>query len=75
MFILFSKMLRLGKPLHCKDLLMKNGVVSLSRVKTLVSIATPRNISVSNDVSSGYKPLPAFVEFDLSVQVSKVGCT
>ncbi|CAK8696786.1 unnamed protein product [Clavelina lepadiformis] len=64
------KMLRLGKPLHCKDLLMKNGVVSLSRVKTLVSIATPRNISVSNDVSSGYKPLPAFVEFDLSVQGS-----
>ena len=66
----FRKLLRVGRPLHCDNLLVSNGVVALNRVKSLVSLATPRNIGMISDIYSSYKPPPCFIEFDMSIQVS-----
>jgi len=68
--IAFRKLLRVGRPLNCDNLLVSNGVVALNRVKSLVSVATPRNIGMISDISSSYKPPPAFIEFDMSMQVA-----
>nr|CAB3264215.1 neurobeachin-like protein 1 [Phallusia mammillata] len=60
--------LRLGKPLHCDNLLISNDVVSLCRVKSLVSIATPHNIGMQPETSGGFRHPPSFIEFDMAKQ-------
>lgn len=60
--------LRLGQPLHCKSpdmtLLVPykpGGTIPLTRIKTLVSMTTPRDLR-----AHGSCTLPPFVEFDMS---------
>lgn len=62
-------LLRVGNPLHCENLFLNNGVVALNRVKSLVSVATPRNVGMISDISSTYKAPPSFIEFDMTIQV------
>ncbi|KAK3895111.1 hypothetical protein Pcinc_001157 [Petrolisthes cinctipes] len=63
--------LRLGKPLNCLNvddvdissgLSTYNGPVALTRIKTLVSMTTPRDFRVGTLV------YPSFVEFDMSAE-------
>lgn len=63
--------LRIGNPLHCPDAFVNNGSVSLSRVKNLVSMATPRNMSFQDEGMANYFKMPDFLEFDMSRQ----GCS
>ncbi|XP_039272900.2 WD repeat and FYVE domain-containing protein 3-like [Styela clava] len=63
--------LRIGDPLHCKDEFISNGTISLSRVKNLVSMSTPRNMGFQEDGAVNYFNLPGFIEFDMNRQ----GCS
>lgn len=60
--------LRLGLPLQCENLVMGEhykvgGPVPLTRIKTLVSMTTPRDFR-----AHGSCTLPPFVEFDMSAE-------
>lgn len=67
----FRDFLRIDSPLCCRDLddagenLLpgEGGPVRLSRVKTLVSMMTPRDYRLA-----GVSQSPPFVEFDMSVE-------
>lgn len=75
--------MRLGNPLNCdRHLISSNAssasfAVPLSRVKSLVSMTTPKSsssnaVNQSSQTSSFYSnlstPFPAFVEFDMSAE-------
>lgn len=60
--------LRLASPLHCENLVMGEiyevgGPVPLTRIKTLVSMTTPRDFR-----AHGSCTLPPFVEFDMTAE-------
>ncbi|XP_073823647.1 LOW QUALITY PROTEIN: WD repeat and FYVE domain-containing protein 3-like [Musca autumnalis] len=60
--------LRLGEPLSCKDIDLNKcysmgGPVPLTRIKTLVSMTTPRDFR-----AHGSSTLPPFVEMDMSAE-------
>lgn len=60
--------LRLASPLHCENIVLGEayqigGPVPLTRIKTLVSMTTPRDFR-----AHGSCTLPPFVEFDMSAE-------
>ena len=78
---LFRVFLRLGNPLNCEKIVPPSANISscyspvpLARVKSLVSTTTPKSFSHSASIhqsqtfSTGARPTPAFVEFDMSAE-------
>lgn len=74
-YVLFRKFLRLGNPLNCQKMVFSSyeaqvqsasTPVPLSRVKTLVSMTTPR--SNNSNERTNEQSLTPFCEFDMSAE-------